>query len=61
MDRLTLSITQAVKQITTSLRPYNAVQRISQIWRRVQEMQGELRSKIDADWDKLCVDYVHRV
>ncbi|KAI0339913.1 hypothetical protein BDW22DRAFT_1414917 [Trametopsis cervina] len=42
----------AVKQITTSFRPYNAVQRISQLWRRVQEIQGELRTKIDADWDK---------
>ncbi|KAI0688173.1 Vps53-like protein [Cytidiella melzeri] len=42
----------AVKQISNSFRPYNAVQRISQIWRRVQEIQSELRTKIDADWDK---------
>ncbi|KAH9944691.1 Vps53-like protein [Amylocystis lapponica] len=42
----------AVKQIGASFKPYTAVQRISQIWHRVQELQSELRLKIDADWDK---------
>ncbi|OBZ70516.1 Vacuolar protein sorting-associated protein 53 [Grifola frondosa] len=42
----------AVKQIGASFKPYISVQRISQIWRRIQEIQSELRSKIDADWDK---------
>ncbi|PSR73209.1 hypothetical protein PHLCEN_2v10930 [Hermanssonia centrifuga] len=42
----------AVKQISTSFRPYTSVQRISQLWRRLQEVQSELRTKIDADWDK---------
>lgn len=44
---------QAVKQIGASFRPYTSVQRISQLWRRIQEIQTELRSMIDADWDKL--------
>lgn len=44
---------QAVKQIANTFKPYMSVQRISQIWRHIQEIQGELRTKIDADWDKL--------
>ena len=46
---------QAVKQIADTFRPYKSIQRIAQIWRRIQELQGELRSKIDADWDRLYV------
>ncbi|TCD68264.1 Vacuolar protein sorting-associated protein 53 [Steccherinum ochraceum] len=42
----------AVKQILTSFRPYNSIQLIGQISRRVQELQLELRTKIDADWDR---------
>ncbi|KAJ3554569.1 hypothetical protein NM688_g3036 [Phlebia brevispora] len=42
----------AVKQIANAFRPLSSVQRISQIWRRIQEIQGDLRTKIDADWDK---------
>ncbi|EMD37699.1 hypothetical protein CERSUDRAFT_136451 [Gelatoporia subvermispora B] len=45
----------AVKQIGASFKPYTSVQRISQLWRRIQEIQGELRQKIDADWDKFYV------
>ncbi|KAI0745870.1 Vps53-like protein [Earliella scabrosa] len=42
----------AVKQIGASFKPYTSVQRIAQLWRRIQEIQTELRSMIDADWDK---------
>ncbi|OSD06968.1 hypothetical protein PYCCODRAFT_1431153 [Trametes coccinea BRFM310] len=45
----------AVKQIGASFKPYTSVQRIAQIWRRIQEIQTELRSMIDADWDKFYV------
>ncbi|KAI0935268.1 hypothetical protein AcV7_003755 [Taiwanofungus camphoratus] len=42
----------AVKQIGAFFKPYTSVQRISQLRRRIQEIQGELRLKIDADWEK---------
>ncbi|KAI9067270.1 hypothetical protein FKP32DRAFT_1673066 [Trametes sanguinea] len=45
----------AVKQIGASFKPYTSVQRIAQLWRRIQEIQTELRSMIDADWDKFYV------
>ncbi|OSX65954.1 hypothetical protein POSPLADRAFT_1177410 [Postia placenta MAD-698-R-SB12] len=45
----------AVKQIGTSFKPYTSIQRISQIWRRIQEIQVEIKSRIDADWDKFYV------
>ncbi|PCH36062.1 hypothetical protein WOLCODRAFT_108133 [Wolfiporia cocos MD-104 SS10] len=41
----------AVKQIGASFKPYTSIPRISQIWRRIQEIQGEIRLKIDADWE----------
>ncbi|RPD57521.1 hypothetical protein L226DRAFT_503394 [Lentinus tigrinus ALCF2SS1-7] len=42
----------AVKQIGASFKPYISVHRISQLWRRIQEIQTELRSMVEADWDK---------
>lgn len=42
----------AVKQITASFKQYNSLHRMNQISRRVQDIQNELRAKIDADWDK---------
>ncbi|KZT10830.1 uncharacterized protein LAESUDRAFT_755492 [Laetiporus sulphureus 93-53] len=42
----------AVKQICASFKPYMSIHRISQTWRRIQEIQGELRTKIDADWER---------
>ncbi|KAH9942364.1 Vps53-like protein [Epithele typhae] len=42
----------AVKQIGASFKPYLSVQRISQLWRRIQEIQTELRAMVDQDWDK---------
>jgi len=41
----------AVKQISASFKPYTSVERISQLWKRIQELQGELRSQLDADFD----------
>ncbi|VDB95976.1 unnamed protein product [Peniophora sp. CBMAI 1063] len=41
----------AVKEISTSFKPYNTVPRIAQLIRRVQELQGEVRSMIEADFD----------
>ncbi|KAF8070050.1 Vps53-like protein [Lyophyllum atratum] len=41
----------AVKQISATFKPYTAVQRVAQVWKRIQEIQGDLRNKIDADFD----------
>lgn len=38
-----------------SFKPYTSIQRISQIWRRIQEIQNEVKQKVDADWEKLSV------
>ena len=43
----------AIKQIGTAFTPYNAVPRVAQVWRRVQEIQGTLRGMIDTDFDAL--------
>ncbi|TFY62573.1 hypothetical protein EVJ58_g3787 [Rhodofomes roseus] len=43
---------KAVKQIGASFKPFTSIQRISQLWRRIQEIQNEVRQKIDADWEK---------
>ncbi|KAH9935765.1 Vps53-like protein [Fomitopsis serialis] len=42
----------AVKQIGASFKPYTSIQRISQLWRRIQEIQNDVRQTIDADWEK---------
>ncbi|GLB36971.1 putative vps53-like, N-terminal [Lyophyllum shimeji] len=41
----------AVKQISATFKSYTAVQRVAQIQKRIQEIQGDLRNKIDADFD----------
>ncbi|KAJ6625846.1 Vps53-like protein [Mycena sp. CBHHK59/15] len=43
----------AVKQISTSFKPYTSVQRISQVWKHIQELQGEIRNHLDHDFDAL--------
>nr|VWO97163.1 Chloride channel protein [Ganoderma boninense] len=45
----------AVKQIGQTFKPYTSVPRIAQLWRRIQEVQNELRPMIDQDWDKFYV------
>lgn len=46
---------QAVKQISGSFKPYTSVQRISQVWKHIQELQGEIRTHLDHDFDALQV------
>lgn len=46
---------QAVKQIATHFKGYNAVDRIAVVTRRVQEVQGRLRTMLDEDFEHLCV------
>ncbi|KAF9793124.1 Vps53-like protein [Thelephora terrestris] len=41
----------AVKQLSLTFKPYIAVPTIAQVWRQVQDIQGELRTKVDADFD----------
>ncbi|EPQ57099.1 hypothetical protein GLOTRDRAFT_137518 [Gloeophyllum trabeum ATCC 11539] len=41
----------AVKEISATFKSYTSIQRISQIWRRIQEIQGDLRTKIDKDFE----------
>ncbi|KAF9467425.1 Vps53-like protein [Collybia nuda] len=41
----------AVKQISAAFKQYTTVQRVAQVWKRIQEVQGDLRNQIDADFD----------
>ncbi|TFK66526.1 hypothetical protein BDN72DRAFT_844204 [Pluteus cervinus] len=41
----------AVKQISAAFKTFVSVKYISQIWKRIQEIQGELRGCLDADFD----------
>ncbi|KAJ7497608.1 Vps53-like protein [Mycena latifolia] len=41
----------AVKQISASFKQYTTIQRISQVWKHIQEIQGELRTHLDHDFD----------
>ncbi|KAF5348642.1 hypothetical protein D9758_006764 [Tetrapyrgos nigripes] len=43
----------AVKQISASFKSYTSVPRVMQVWRRIQEIQHELRALIEADFDTL--------
>lgn len=42
---------QAVKQISASFKPYTSVHRIQQVWKRVQQIQGELRTQLEAEFE----------
>lgn len=41
--------------MSLTFKPYTAVPTIAQVWRRVQDIQGQLRTKVDTDFDALCV------
>ncbi|TFK53541.1 hypothetical protein OE88DRAFT_1655697 [Heliocybe sulcata] len=41
----------AVKEIAATFKSHTSIQRISQIWKRIQEVQGDLRTKIDKDFE----------
>lgn len=45
----------AVKEIAATFKPYLTVPRVAQIWRRIQQLQGEVRTLVESDFDKLCV------
>lgn len=44
-------VVQAVKQISASFKPYTSVPRIAQLWKRIQEVQGAIRTLLEADFD----------
>jgi hypothetical protein len=44
-----------VKEVATFFKPYTAIERIALIWKRVQELQGQLRTMLDEDFDALYV------
>ncbi|TFY73906.1 hypothetical protein EWM64_g10106, partial [Hericium alpestre] len=53
-DKKYIDITQSlavVKQISASFKPYMSVPRIAQLGKRIQEIQGEIRTLIEADFD----------
>ncbi|KAN0103653.1 Vps53-like, N-terminal domain containing protein [Russula decolorans] len=41
----------AVKEISASFKQYTSVPRINQLWRRTQELQGEIRALLESDFD----------
>ncbi|KAN0091332.1 Vps53-like, N-terminal domain containing protein [Tylopilus felleus] len=41
----------AVKQLSASFKSYTSVNRIMQVWKRIQQAQGEIRSQLDAEFD----------
>ncbi|KAF9243086.1 Vps53-like protein, partial [Melanogaster broomeanus] len=43
----------AVKQISSSFKSYTSVHRIMQVWKRIQQVQGEIRTQLDAEFDAL--------
>ena len=44
---------QAIRELSESFQPYKAVSRISQCRRRIIEIQGELKARLDEDFDAL--------
>jgi hypothetical protein len=46
---------QATKQISASFKSYTAVPPIARVWKRMQEIQSQLRTQLDADFDALYV------
>ncbi|KDR67572.1 hypothetical protein GALMADRAFT_79772 [Galerina marginata CBS 339.88] len=41
----------AVKEISATFKSYTAVPRINRVWKRIQEIQTQLRTQLDADFD----------
>lgn len=46
-------LSQAIRELAESFQPYKAVPRISQCRRRIIEIQGELKARLDEDFDAL--------
>lgn len=47
------TVSQAVKEVAGVFKQYTAIERIASVWRRVQELQGMLRTMLDEDFDAL--------
>ncbi|KIY61936.1 hypothetical protein CYLTODRAFT_494967, partial [Cylindrobasidium torrendii FP15055 ss-10] len=46
----------AVKEIAATFKPYLTVPRVAQIWRRIQQLQGEVRTLVESDFDKFYLE-----
>lgn len=46
---------QAIKEISASFKSYTAVPPIARVWKRMQKIQSQLRTQLDADFDALYV------
>lgn len=42
-----------VKQISATFQGYTGVPRIAKLWRRINDLQGQLRSQLEIDFDSL--------
>ncbi|PPQ72073.1 hypothetical protein CVT26_006708 [Gymnopilus dilepis] len=45
----------AIKEISSSFKSYSTVPRINRIYKRIQEIQNQLRTQLDADFDSFFV------
>ncbi|KAF8981090.1 Vps53-like protein [Cyathus striatus] len=43
----------AIKEISVTFKAYTSVPHISRVWKRIQEIQGELRTQLEGDFDAL--------
>lgn len=46
-------VKQAVKELSAPFKPSLSIPRIALLWARLQTLQGELRTKIDHDFNAL--------
>ena len=50
-----LMFSQATKEISASFKSYTAVPPIARVWKGMHEIQAQLRTQLDADFDALYV------
>ena len=53
-----LKSSQAVKQISATFESYTGVPRIARLWKRIKDIQGQLRNQLEEDFDNLFVPFV---
>ncbi|SJK97035.1 related to VPS53-subunit of VP51-54 complex, required for protein sorting [Armillaria ostoyae] len=46
----------AVKEIAAAFKPMISVPRVSQVWRQIQQVQGAIRTIVEADFDKFYLE-----
>ncbi|KAK0194978.1 Vps53-like protein [Armillaria mellea] len=46
----------AVKEIAAAFKPMISVPRVSQVWRQIQQVQGDIRTIVEADFDKFYLE-----